>query len=35
MFDKKNQKLIQRVYTVLAVLIVISMIILYIPSLWR
>ncbi len=35
MFDKKNQKIIQRAYAVLAVLIVISMIILYVPSLWR
>ena len=35
MFDKKNQKLIKRLYTILAVVIVISMIILYVPSLWR
>jgi|GEM_PF-3330419 len=35
MFDKKNQKIIKRLYVVLAILMVVSMIILYIPSLWR
>jgi predicted nucleic acid-binding Zn ribbon protein len=34
-FKKQNQKLIKRVFTVVGILIILSMVLLYFPILWR